>query len=58
MINVAIFGTGGISNELIKGLLTFPERCSIVALCDIYPQKAEGGGKGQIRTGQHGVCRS
>ena len=42
MINVAIVGTGGISNEHIKGLLTFPERCSIVALCDIYPQKAEG----------------
>ena len=58
MINVAIVGTGGISNEHIKGLLTFPERCSIVALCDIYPQKAEGGGKGQLRTGQHGVCRS
>lgn len=45
MINVAIVGTGGISNEHIKGLLTFPERCSIVALCDIYPQKAEGGVK-------------
>lgn len=41
MINVAIVGTGGISNEHIKGLLTFPERCKIVALCDIYPQKAE-----------------
>ncbi len=58
MINVAIVGKGGISNEHIKGLLTFPERCSIGALCDIYPQKAEGGGKGQIRTGQHGVCKS
>lgn len=41
MINVAVIGTGGISNEHIKGLLTFPERCKIVALCDIYPQKAE-----------------
>lgn len=41
MIQVAIVGTGGISNEHIKGLLAFPERCKIVALCDIYPQKAE-----------------
>lgn len=41
MIYAAIVGTGGIANEHIKGLLTFPERCKIVALCDIYPQKAE-----------------
>lgn len=41
MINVAIVGTGGISNMHMEGLLTFPERCRIVALCDIYPQKAE-----------------
>ena len=41
MINVAIVGTGNISNSHIQGLLTFPERCRIVALCDIYPEKAE-----------------
>lgn len=41
MIYAAIVGTGGIANEHIKGLLAFPERCKIVALCDIYPQKAE-----------------
>jgi len=41
MINVAVVGTGGISNMHIAGLLSFPERCKIVALCDIYPQKAE-----------------
>lgn len=41
MINVAVVGTGGISNMHIEGLLSFPERCRIVALCDIYPQKAE-----------------
>jgi len=41
MINVAIVGTGNISNAHIQGLLTFPDRCRIVALCDIYPEKAE-----------------
>lgn len=41
MIRVAIVGTGNIANTHIAGLLTFPERCKIVALCDIYPQKAE-----------------
>ena len=41
MIKVAIVGTGGISHAHIKGLLTFPERCEIVALCDIKPEKAE-----------------
>lgn len=41
MINVAIVGTGGISREHIKGYLEFPERCKIVALVDIYPEKAE-----------------
>lgn len=41
MINVAIIGTGGISNAHIKGYLEFPERCKIVALVDIEPKKAE-----------------
>lgn len=41
MINVAIVGTGSIANMHMAGLLTFPERCKVVALCDIYPQKAE-----------------
>ena len=41
MINAAIVGTGSISNLHIRGLLDFPERCRIVALCDIYPEKAE-----------------
>ncbi|HEY5560403.1 MAG TPA: Gfo/Idh/MocA family oxidoreductase [Clostridiaceae bacterium] len=41
MINVAIVGTGGISQEHIKGYLQFPDRCKIVALVDIYPEKAE-----------------
>lgn len=41
MINVAIVGTGGIAPAHIGGLLAFPERCKIVAMVDIYPEKAE-----------------
>ncbi|WP_163193463.1 Gfo/Idh/MocA family protein [Clostridium thermarum] len=41
MIKVAIIGTGSISQEHIKGYLQFPNRCKIVALVDIYPEKAE-----------------
>ncbi|WP_026651820.1 Gfo/Idh/MocA family protein [Butyrivibrio proteoclasticus] len=41
MIKVAIVGTGNISNMHINGLLEFKDRCKIVALCDIYPEKAE-----------------
>lgn len=40
MIRVAIIGTGGISDSHIQGYLEFPEQCQIVALCDIYPDKA------------------
>ena len=41
MIHVAIAGTGSIANMHVEGLLTFPDRCRIVALCDIYSEKAE-----------------
>lgn len=41
MIKVAIVGTGGISHAHIAAYLQFPERCRIVALCDIIPGKAE-----------------
>ena len=41
MFNIAIVGTGNIAPAHVQGLLTFPERCRIVALCDIYPEKAE-----------------
>ncbi|MBP1755250.1 MAG: oxidoreductase [Firmicutes bacterium] len=40
MIRVAIIGTGNISSAHINAYLAFPERCKIVALCDIYPDKA------------------
>jgi UDP-N-acetyl-2-amino-2-deoxyglucuronate dehydrogenase len=41
MLKAAIVGTGNISNAHISGLLTFPEKIQIVALCDIFPEKAE-----------------
>lgn len=41
MLNVAVVGTGNIAPAHVGALLTFPERCKIVALCDIYPEKAE-----------------
>ncbi|HKL74051.1 MAG TPA: Gfo/Idh/MocA family oxidoreductase [Clostridia bacterium] len=41
MINVAIIGTGKISPMHIGAYLKFPKRCKIVALVDIYPEKAE-----------------
>jgi UDP-N-acetyl-2-amino-2-deoxyglucuronate dehydrogenase len=40
MIRVAIIGTGNISGAHINAYLAFPDRCKIVALCDIYPEKA------------------
>jgi predicted dehydrogenase len=40
-IQVAVIGSGGISKAHNKGLLAFPDLCEIVALCDIYPEKAE-----------------
>jgi predicted dehydrogenase len=45
MINVAIIGTGNISALHITGYLAFPERCKIVALVDIYPEKARAKAK-------------
>ncbi len=41
MIRVAIIGTGNISTAHIRAYLAFPERCKIVALADIYPEKAQ-----------------
>lgn len=40
MIRVAIVGTGNISPAHIESYLAFPDRCKIVALVDIYPEKA------------------
>lgn len=40
MIRVALVGLGGISAAHIQGYLTFPQRCRIVAMADIVPEKA------------------
>lgn len=41
MLKIAVLGTGGISPNHIEGYLTFPERCRIVAMADIFPDRAE-----------------
>lgn len=41
MIRVAIVGTGNISHAHVQAYLQFPERCKIVALVDIIPEKAQ-----------------
>lgn len=40
MLNIAIVGTGNISHQHIQAYQAFPERCRIVALVDIFPEKA------------------
>lgn len=41
MHDVAIVGTGNIAPAHVRALLEFPQRCRIVALCDIYLEKAQ-----------------
>ena len=41
MINVGVVGAGNISPSHIRGYLAFPDRCRIVALCDVVPVRAE-----------------
>jgi predicted dehydrogenase len=41
MLKVAIIGTGAISPSHIQAYQLFSDRCEIIALCDIYPEKAE-----------------
>ncbi|WP_135556078.1 Gfo/Idh/MocA family protein [Paenibacillus cymbidii] len=41
MLNVAIIGAGAIAPRHVEGYLQFQKRCKIVALCDLYPEKAE-----------------
>lgn len=40
MIKVGIIGAGAIANNHIEAYLAFKDRCRIVALADIYPEKA------------------
>jgi UDP-N-acetyl-2-amino-2-deoxyglucuronate dehydrogenase len=41
MIRVGIVGTGNIAHSHVKAYLRFPDRCKVVALADIYPEKAK-----------------
>lgn len=41
MIGVAIVGTGIISEQHIKAYKMFADRCEILAVCDIFPEKAK-----------------
>jgi predicted dehydrogenase len=41
MLKVAIVGTGNIANIHAVGINEFTDRAEVVALCDIYPEKAE-----------------
>ncbi len=45
MLNIAIIGTGAIAPAHIQAYQQFSDRCQIVALCDIYPEKAEQAAK-------------
>lgn len=40
MYKVAIIGAGAIANTHIEAYLAFPQRCQVVAVVDIYPEKA------------------
>jgi UDP-N-acetyl-2-amino-2-deoxyglucuronate dehydrogenase len=41
MIRVALVGTGVISEAHLQAYTSFSDRCKVVSLCDIYPEKAE-----------------
>ena len=41
MIRVAVVGTGGISESHLRAYLDFPERCTVVALSDVFPERAQ-----------------
>jgi predicted dehydrogenase len=41
MLNIALIGTGAISDYHIDAYLAFPERCKITWISDVFPEKAE-----------------
>ncbi|MBM3880506.1 MAG: Gfo/Idh/MocA family oxidoreductase [Verrucomicrobia bacterium] len=40
MLKVAILGAGAISDSHLEAYLAFPDRCRVVALADVFPEKA------------------
>ncbi|WP_127538887.1 Gfo/Idh/MocA family protein [Paenibacillus illinoisensis] len=52
MLKVAIIGAGAISGAHISAYLAFPDRCQIVAVVDMYPEKA------QKRINEHGLKKA
>jgi UDP-N-acetyl-2-amino-2-deoxyglucuronate dehydrogenase len=40
MLKVAILGTGAIADSHLQAYLRFPKQCRVVALADLYPEKA------------------
>jgi len=40
MLNVAILGTGAVADSHIRAYLRFPDECRVVALADLFPDKA------------------
>lgn len=51
MLRIAIVGTGHIAHTHVEAYLTFPQRCKIVALADILPEKVV-----QMKTQYHLDC--
>ena len=41
MIKIAIIGTGAIAPAHIEAYQTFSDKCEVVAVCDLYPEKAK-----------------
>lgn len=41
MIRIAVIGTGNIAHAHVDAYMQFPDRCKIVALVDIVPEKAQ-----------------
>jgi predicted dehydrogenase len=41
VIKVAVIGTGNIAPSHLRAYQSFPDRCTVVALCDVLPERAE-----------------
>lgn len=41
MIGVAVIGTGAIARSHVEAYRSFPQRCEVRVLCDLFPEKGE-----------------